>query len=201
MTIVCLGDSLTYGYEVRRAATWPALAAKESGARILNRGVNGLMTAGMLACFSRDVVNEKARAVLLMGGANDILAGFAPDEPERNMRAMIRRAGEAGIVPLVGIPLPFRPPIREDWAAMADFPDRTPVYEAYVANLPALAEAEGCGIVDFRSGAAGFLRDTGRDPRSLYSDGIHLNEDGHKLFAAVFLLSLTQNGFIPAKGL
>lgn len=201
MTIVCLGDSLTYGYEVKRSAVWPFLTEEASGERTLNKGVNGLMTAGMLGCFARDVIRENARVVLLMGGANDILSGLAPHEPERNMATMIGRAKNAGIVPLLGIPVPFCPPIREDWAAMADFPAKTPVYETYTGNLRALAEAEGCGIVDFRAGTAGFIRDTGMAPRSLYIDGIHLNEAGHRLFADIFILSLRRDGLIPTKGL
>lgn len=201
MTIVCLGDSLTYGYEVKRSAAWPFLAGKTSGERILNKGVNGLMTAGMLACFAQDVIRENARIVLLMGGANDILSGLAPREPERNMATMIGRAKNVGIVPLVGIPVPFCPPIREDWAAMADFPAKTPEYETYIDNLRALAATEGCGIVDFRAGTTGFARDVGMDPRSLYTDGIHLNEAGHRLFADIFVLSLRKYGLLPTNGL
>lgn len=201
MTIVCLGDSLTYGYEVKRSAAWPFLAGEASGERVLNKGVNGLMTAGMLARFAQDVIRENARIALLMGGANDILSGLAPCVPELNMTTMISRARNAGIVPLVGIPVPFCPPIREDWAVMADFPARMPVYETYIGKLRALAATEGCGIVDFRAGAAGFVRDVGMAPRSLYSDGIHLNEAGHRLFADIFILSLRRDRLIPEKGL
>ena len=190
VTIVCLGDSLTYGYEVSRQKVWTALAREESGVPFINRGVNGLMTAGMLACFNRDVIGEKAGAVLLMGGANDILSGLGPAEPEKNMAVMIDRAKEAGITPLVGIPIPFCPPIREDWAAMADFPERTPVYERYVENLRDLAEAKACAVVDFRAGLAEHARLTGIAQRALYGDGIHLNEEGHRVFAAILLRTL-----------
>ena len=183
MTLICLGDSLTYGYEVRRSRVWPALAAEKSGARILNKGINGLMTSGMLACFARDVLEEKPDAVLLMGGANDILAGLGPEEPLGNMAAMVERAENAGIAPLIGIPVPFCPPIREDWAAMADFPSRTPVYEAFVDRLHTLALERARAIVDFRSALAGYAREAGVPSRSVYLDGIHLNEDGHRLFA------------------
>lgn len=198
MTIVCLGDSLTYGYEVERPAVWTALAAETTGERIVNKGVNGLMTAGMLASFAQAVVRENADAVLLMGGANDILSGLSPDEPEKNMATMIKRAEDAGIRPLVGVPVPFCPPIRDDWAAMADFPARTPVYEEYVRTLRKLAERTACAVVDFRSGMEQHIRETGCGARSLYIDGIHLNRDGHRLFAETFVSTLRVLGVIPA---
>ncbi|MDR3073453.1 MAG: hypothetical protein LBV01_01850, partial [Deltaproteobacteria bacterium] len=65
MKLVCLGDSLTYGYGVRRALVWTTLAAKDSGAEIVNRGVNGLLTEGMLALFPREVLAPRPDAALL----------------------------------------------------------------------------------------------------------------------------------------
>jgi len=183
ITLICLGDSLTYGYGVRRSLVWPTLAAKESGVRILNRGVNGLLTGGMLASFSRDVITQKPGAVLLMGGANDIMTGLKPEEPLKNMVDMTKQAENAGIVPLVGIPIPFCPPIREDWAEATDFPALSPVYETYAANLRTLAMEHSCVIVDFRNAMTEHIQKTGFTPQSLYLDGIHLNEDGHRLFA------------------
>ena len=36
MEIICLGDSLTYGYGVRRSQCWTELAARESGWTLRN---------------------------------------------------------------------------------------------------------------------------------------------------------------------
>ena len=190
MTIVCLGDSLTYGYEIPRRQVWTALAERETGIPINNRGINGLMTAGMLALCNRDLFAEDTKAVYLMGGANDILSGMNIAEPVRGMAALIDKVRSAGILPVVGIPIPFCPPIREDWAAMADFPERTPIYEQYVVRLRALTTALDCAVVDFRAALAEHVQNTGLAPRSLYLDGIHLNEDGHRVFAAAFVCSL-----------
>lgn len=190
MTIVCLGDSLTYGYEVKRPAAWPALAARMTGETVLNKGVNGIFAAGMLSLFARDVIGKNADIVILMGGANDILSGLAPAEPERAMAEMIKRARRAGITPLVGIPVPFCPPIREDWAMQADFAALGPLYDEYAERLRLLAAASRCAVADFRSGMTAHLAQTGAEPRSLFLDGIHLNTAGHRLFAGVFVQSL-----------
>lgn len=197
MKLVCLGDSLTYGYEVRRSAVWTALAAEECGITVLNRGINGLMTGGMLSLFARDVVAEQPDAVLLMGGANDILSGCGPEEPEKNIAAMAERAAAANIRPLVGIPASFCPPIREDWAAMADFPATAPVYDGFCARLLELCARHGYVPVNFRAGLARHVQETGVAAHSLYGDGIHLNEAGHRVFAATLARTLRENGLIP----
>ena len=75
-TIICLGDSLTYGYGVRRAQCWTELAAKMSGWNVVNRGICGDTTGGMLVRL-REILREEIgerdeRCFLLMGGCNDI---------------------------------------------------------------------------------------------------------------------------------
>ena len=76
-TIICIGDSLTYGYGVHRAQCWTKLAAEMSGWTIVNRGVCGDTTGGMLVRMReilREGIGEKnERCFLLMGGCNDIL--------------------------------------------------------------------------------------------------------------------------------
>ncbi|SBW09490.1 conserved hypothetical protein [uncultured delta proteobacterium] len=196
MAILCLGDSLTYGYEVDRKHVWPALAEKELGVPVLNKGVNGLMTAGMLSLCTQKAVSAAATAVMLLGGANDILSGLDPAEPLANMAALIDRVRHMGGTPLCGIPIPFCPPIREDWAAMADFPERTPVYEEYVARLRALAGEKDCPVVDFRAGLAGHAAGIALPVRAFYSDGIHLNREGHQVFAAIFVSALRERAFV-----
>jgi lysophospholipase L1-like esterase len=85
--IVALGDSLTVGeteFELpypRQATSYPKylellankhLRSLQSDVRVnvLNRGINGDLTSGMLERFSEDVVNEKADYVIKLGGAN-----------------------------------------------------------------------------------------------------------------------------------
>ena len=41
MKIVCLGDSLTYGYGVPRKDGWVSLAAQATGHTLVNKGVSG----------------------------------------------------------------------------------------------------------------------------------------------------------------
>lgn len=196
MSIVCLGDSLTYGHGVSRKDTWPALVEKELGIPVLNKGVNGLMTAGMLSLCTQTTVAAATTAVMLMGGANDILSGLSPAEPLATMESLIDRVRDMGGTPLCGIPIPFCPPIRENWAAMADFPERTPVYERYVERLRILLREKDCLAVDFRAGLAEYVRKTGMAARDLYSDGIHPTREAHTVFAAIFVRALREHELV-----
>jgi lysophospholipase L1-like esterase len=197
MKLVCQGDSITYGYEVRRSAVWTRLFQNQTGIETLNRGENGITTAGMMHRFSFDVIAENPSAVLIMGGGNDILANLGTEEPEKNITEMIRRADKAGIRVLLGIPAPFCAPIREDWAAMADFPAMTPVYDAFAERLKSLAENLKADTVDFRSGVTRHVAGAGISLRELYLDGIHLNERGHGVFASILEDRFEELGVLP----
>ena len=77
MKLICIGDSLTFGYGVRPSQRWTRLCAQETGWEIVNEGISGDTTGGMLARFSADVLPERPDAVLMMGGANDrFFSGF-----------------------------------------------------------------------------------------------------------------------------
>ena len=75
MKIVCLGDSLTYGFGVSRSNSWTNIVNKETRLEIVNKGINGDTTSGMLARFNEDVVKNSPDIVFIMGGTNDFIAG------------------------------------------------------------------------------------------------------------------------------
>ena len=114
--ILCLGDSLTYGFGLPRGLVWTALCAAQTGAELLGWGVNGNTTGGMLAVLPDLLVREHPDAVLLMGGTNDIAYGGDLAGARANMGAMAHLIIAGGGLPLIGIPPGPRRPIRRDWA-------------------------------------------------------------------------------------
>ena len=48
MELICLGDSLTFGYGVPKGSRWTTRLAQKTGWRIYNFGVCGDTTGGML---------------------------------------------------------------------------------------------------------------------------------------------------------
>ena len=95
--LYCLGDSLTFGYGVQPRERWLTLASGQSGWRLMNRGVCGDTTGGMLVRL-RELIggDRKAQAVMLMGGANDIFYSGSELGARANMGAMIQQLLTAG---------------------------------------------------------------------------------------------------------
>ena len=116
--ILCLGDSLTYGFGLPRGLVWTALCAAQTGAELLGGGVNGNTTGGMLAVLPDLLVREHPDAVLLMGGTNDIAYGGDLAGARANMGAMAHLIIAGGGLPLIGIPPGLRRPIRREWAEL-----------------------------------------------------------------------------------
>ena len=69
--IICHGDSLTEGKDIEAAYRWPSLLQNALGTEVINTGIGGDTTAGLLSRFATDVIPRKPDAVILMGGIND----------------------------------------------------------------------------------------------------------------------------------
>lgn len=92
-TIVALGASNTYGKGVERSQAYPEqleaiLRAKGSSVHVVNAGINGDTTEGMLSRLDSAVPNGTS-AVILQPGGNDLRKG-SPDrttEIQNRLRA------------------------------------------------------------------------------------------------------------------
>ena len=58
MRLICIGDSLTFGYGVHLSQRWTRLCAQETGWELVNEGINGDTTGGMLARMQGGVLAE-----------------------------------------------------------------------------------------------------------------------------------------------
>jgi len=93
-TIVALGASNTYGKGVARSQAYPAqleaiLRAKGKSARVVNAGINGDTTEGMLRRLDRAVPNGTS-LVLFQPGGNDRRQGSADRSGEIRSRLSAR---------------------------------------------------------------------------------------------------------------
>ena len=103
---VCIGDSITFGYEMEESQRWTNLLSKELDVQIINSGVNGDTTAGMLARFRVDVIEHEPTHIIIAGGTNDLWFGLKDDYIISNVFTMARHAKSYNILPIIGIPTP-----------------------------------------------------------------------------------------------
>lgn len=197
--LICLGDSLTFGYGVRPSLRWTNVAAKETGWEVINEGINGDTTGGMLARLQTKVLPAlrvgtfcvNRPCVLLMGGANDVFYSGTDTAARGNMGAMLHQLLAAGVFPLVGSPLPVDAAhAPEAWAAAVDFSAAAECLREYRGWLIRFCAAFGVPLVDF---CADFLSPDGRICTELLLDGLHPTPEGHQLMARRLCAQMKEN--------
>jgi lysophospholipase L1-like esterase len=182
MKIVALGDSLTVGetgfFDSDESVSYPKyletlakqhLSGLQSGVvvSVLNRGVNGDLTSGMLDRFLRDVVGEKADYVIILGGANDLGWGFDPAIIAHNLTTMYDAALNKGIVP-VACSVP----------SILGFDALIPPRLRLNGMIRTEAEKRSVRFVDFFTATAD--AQTNRLSEDYSADGLHLNTKGYQ---------------------
>ncbi len=167
-TIVFLGDSLTAGLGLPLDQAYPSLIearlrAQHSPWKVVNAGVSGDTTAGGLARLDW-LYKQKVDVLVVALGANDGLRGIPPEQTEKNLRAILRRARKEGSrVLLAGLRLPdnFGPQAQGRFAAV----------------YPRLAMEFHVPLVPF------LLEGVAMEPGLNQVDGIHPNAKGARKVA------------------
>ena len=169
MTILCIGDSLTYGYGVRRTETWCALVSNLTGHEFVNRGVNGATTGEMA---EQELFGDE---LFVMGGLNNLFMGMPVAVPLADIRGICRRAEDMGIRPTVGIPMQISKEVSEAWCeGPVDMDLVRAAYADFARALLLQCLEDGTDVIDFRPVIG---------QEYLSFDGIHLNRKGHERMA------------------
>ena len=163
--VVFMGDSITEMWEQRR----PSFFLDHN---YLCRGIGGQSVEHMLARFQSDVVDHHPKAVVILGGINNIAGNngrIAPENIVGCIRSMCEIARSNGITPILCSLLPCN---RFFWV-----PDAKPAQDVIRLNglLKAYADRAGVTYVDYHSQMS--LPD-GSMPAEYSSDGCHPVEEG-----------------------
>ncbi|MCC8025004.1 MAG: GDSL-type esterase/lipase family protein [Clostridium sp.] len=186
MRILCLGDSLTYGFGQPRDRVWTTLASAKSGQELVNRGINGNTTGGMLCSLAQELKACRYDAVHLMGGCNDLSYGGDLAGAKANMGAMVHMAAAAHVLPVIGIPVLPCPPVREDWAEWADTLKIRQCRKEYSLWLKQLCRMFHFSMIDFEGEFPGRIAAGGGRLEAYYmEDGLHPNAAGHQVMAEI----------------
>lgn len=191
MKIVCLGDSLTYGFGVSRSNSWTNIVSQETRLEIINKGINGDTTSGMLVRFNEDVLKNSPDIVFIMGGTNDFIAGAGNEAINSNIMAMVHQAYAKNIIPIIGIPLkPDTQNVREDWSNFTDFNIVSKKLELYNYWIRKFSVTFNTDFVDFYSEYNKSMEKEGF--KKLYFDGVHPTKEGHRIIANIFIKSINK---------
>lgn len=101
MKIVCFGDSLTAGFGVTSKERWSYLLQQKLHCQILNSGINGDTTSGMLSRCYEDIVLNKPTHVIIMAGTNDLFRYISLNRIEENIRLLLSEAINFSIIPIL----------------------------------------------------------------------------------------------------
>lgn len=185
MKILCLGDSLTFGDGVAPQDNWVSRTARKTGWTLVNKGINGDTTGGLLARFRLELAEDKFDAVLTMGGTNDVYVSGSATAAKTNMVAICRQAIHLGLQPLVGIPTPMNLDMIDPiWGEIVPLADMAKELAAYRQWLLWFEKSYGVPVIDFwaafpESRQGVFL-----------PDGLHPNPEGHRLMAEALMARL-----------
>lgn len=172
--IVCLGDSLTYGYPYGMDASWVACISRSCPFDFVNAGVNGDTLEDMAGRYGRDVRRHHPDAVVILGGTNDAFCSeISCDQTIYHLEKIIASALKDGVRPVVATPIP----VADDHAVNAKL-------QRIVSEERRLAEELRLNLLDF---AAPFYDDRGSVLEDLYLDGVHPNRAGYEVMGKTAL--------------
>lgn len=184
MKIICHGDSLTEGAALEKAYTWSSLLENKLKVSVVNHGIGGDTTAGMLSRFPFEVLQQSPSVVIIMGGTNDLWFDLDMNIIQANLYSMICQARYYDIAPVICIPLPaWREKMGEQ-----DWPPPVRGYDNFITRLNELvkilsdsADQWEVPMLDFHSL---FRDDQARVKTELFlEDGLHPNKTGHLIMS------------------
>ena len=168
--IVCIGDSLTYGYEIDISKRWTNLLSNELDIEVLNFGVNGDTTNGMLSRFQRNVIDNKPTHAIITGGTNDLWFGLKDEHIISNIFTISRQAKFYNIIPIIGILTPSFNLIEQNYV-LEDYSECIRSFQNALINFCKESEIQ---YIDFSIHMAS---------NHFLEDGLHPNEEGHRIMS------------------
>jgi lysophospholipase L1-like esterase len=183
--IVCHGDSLTEAADLEKGYTWTARVENRLNIEIINSGIGGDTSGGLLGRFYPDAIQHQPDMVIIMGGTNDLWWDLDINTILANICAMACQARYHNIVPLVGLPLPIqsaRARAQDFMAPMAGYAKFDTQLLNLVDTLATAARNSDIACLDFYHS---FFDKKGKViPELFLDDGLHPNAEGNRVMAA-----------------
>lgn len=168
--ILFFGDSLTAGYGLSPEEAFPALVEKNcikngTPCKTVNAGLSGETSAGGLSRIDW-ILRQPIDVFVLELGANDGLRGLPLDQTKKNLQAIIDKVKTK------------YPNVKIVIAGMMVPPNLGPEYTTSFRRIfPELAKKNNATLIPF------LLQDVAGHEQLNLDDGIHPNQEGHRIVA------------------
>jgi acyl-CoA thioesterase I len=183
MKLVCLGDSLTTGYGVWGNKVWSSNLNDKI--RVINKGINGDTTTGMLDRCYEDVILIHPDICLIMGGTNDFLLDCSVGAVLICIKEIVKEVKKNLISPYIGFqPMVIPTLARKFWQDGLDYDGVNNKINLYRTSITLYCMENDIKFIDFYSA---FEKANARSsPETYFIDGIHPSEKGHLLMSKEF---------------
>lgn len=169
--VMFLGTSLTDGYGLEREQAYPALVQEKIDSaglpwEVVNAGLSGEKSAGALQRVRSWLIKQPFDVLVIETGSNDMLQGTNVDTLRANIQSIVDTVRAA------------RPNARLVLVGMLGAPNLGRAYvDRFNAVFPDLARENQLTFIPF------LLEGVAAQPQLNLADGIHPNEQGHRILA------------------
>ncbi|WP_300260214.1 GDSL-type esterase/lipase family protein [Clostridium sp.] len=182
MNIICIGDSLTFGYGVGQENSWVSLLNDEKN-KFINKGVNGDTSTGILSRIYSILKSSDSSICLIMCGSNDIIMNKSISSIIDNIQLMTDDCNSLNIKPIILSP----PKIYNDlaikrWDSSIDYEKCNSNLEKYAKKLGLFCKKNNLLFIDLNS--------TLPFNSLNYTDGLHLSLKGNTLISNLVKIHL-----------
>lgn len=178
--LICLGDSITWGFPFGPEHSWVNLASRTLGINMVNRGINGNTAEDLVNRFNTDVLSQYPSHVLIMVGTNDANMNLPLDKYSESISVMFETARENKISTIIALPVPSM----DRWLEYT-----LEKYRYWLCNFIA---ARNIPMVDF---AAVMQLPDGTVNPECFVDEVHPSKTGYQWMAAG-LITFLKSGHV-----
>jgi lysophospholipase L1-like esterase len=223
--VVCFGDSVTFGWNVRYDFSYPYilgknLASKYPGVKVINCGIGGNTITEALARLKKDVLSYKPHFVIINFGLNDGMLKKEAGSIEATVESLYYKKGSSYFLPQVnisdfdmgyrqiinllkdnntGILVLGMSPVTDDFPAAqeADFQKKQKdIYLVYNERIRKIAADNMLDFLDLWE----IFNSKGMPDKYIQSDGIHPDEAGQELISESIFTYVVENNNLDGSG-
>ncbi len=184
--VVFLGDSITDFWQLEQF--FP-------GKPYINRGISGQGTGQMLGRMQADVIALQPKAMVLLGGTNDLARGVELETIQNNIQMICTLAEAHGIRPIVAAVLPVSDYHEEENPRYKRTVTRRPsdilALNAWMKNFAGTRKYVYLDYHQALADAQGMLR------KDVADDGLHPNTEGYKIMGPLTEKAIAEALAVP----